>query len=98
MAGLNFMHAWISLLGSLTMIALILTAFGLMLGIVKSANAMKHLGAIIGIVIALILFPGILVNAWSSMSPWQQSGIVATAIAVWQWLRPRQRTRKTTHD
>ena len=31
MNGSNFMHAWVVLVGSLAMIALILTAFGLML-------------------------------------------------------------------
>ena len=60
----NFMQGWVALAGSLAMIALILTAFGLMLGIVKPADAVKHVGAILGIVIALMLVPGALVSAW----------------------------------
>jgi hypothetical protein len=71
MNGPDFMRGWVSLLGLLATIAIILTAFGLMLGIVKPANAMKHLGAIIGIAIALMLIPGILASAWSSLSLWQ---------------------------
>jgi len=46
------------------MIGVILTDFGLMLGVVKTASAMKHLDAIVSIVIALMLIPGILGNAW----------------------------------
>jgi membrane-associated phospholipid phosphatase len=98
MNGPNFMHGWISLLGLLTTIAIILTAFGLMLGIVKPADTIKRLGAIIGIVIALMLIPGILMGAWSSMSFWQQVGLVAIGITVWQWIRPRGRTRNAKHD
>jgi len=98
MNGPNFMHGWASLLGLLAIIAIILTAFGLMLGIVKPANAMKRLGAIVGIVTAFMLIPGILVSAWSSMSFWQQIGLVAIALSAWQWLRPRRRTRYAKHD
>ena len=98
MNGPNFIHGWISLLGLLTTIAIILTAFGLMLGIVKPADTIKRLGAIIGIVIALMLIPGILMGAWSSMSFWQQVGLVAIGITVWQWIRPRGRTRNAKHD
>ena len=42
----NFMQAWVTLAGSLTMIALLLTAFGLMLGIMKPADALRRVGAI----------------------------------------------------
>jgi ABC-type dipeptide/oligopeptide/nickel transport system permease subunit len=98
MYGSNFTQEWVLLTGSVAMIALILTAFGLMLGIVKPVNATKHLGAIIGIVIALMLIPGILASVWSSMSLWQQIGLVAVGIAVCKWLRPRRRTRNATYD
>jgi hypothetical protein len=98
MTGPNFMQGWMRLFGLLATMAIILTAFGLMMGIVKPASAMKRLGAIIGIVIALMFIPGILVNAWSSMSLWQQIGLVAIAIAVWRCLRPRRRTRNAKHD
>ena len=89
----NIMHGWVDLLGSLATIALILTAFGLMLGIVKPADAVKHVGAILGIVIALMLVPGALVSAWSSLSLWQRIALAAIGIGVWQWRRPRRQPR-----
>jgi hypothetical protein len=89
----NFMQGWVALAGSLAMIALILTAFGLMLGIVKPADAVKHVGAILGIVIALMLVPGALVSAWSSLSLWQRIVLAAIGIGVWQWRRPRRQPR-----
>lgn len=98
MNGPNFMHSWESLLGLLATIAIILTVFGLMLGIMKPANAMKHLGATIGILIALMVIPGILASAWSGLSLWQEIGLVAVGITVWQWLRPRRRTRNAKHN
>jgi hypothetical protein len=42
----------------LATIVLILTAFGLMLGIVKPAEILKRLSVIVGIIIALMLAPG----------------------------------------
>ena len=41
MSASNFMHGWAVLVGSLAMIALILTAFGIMLGMVKPADAVN---------------------------------------------------------
>lgn len=96
MSELNFMHGWVALTGSLATIALILMAFGLMLGIVKPADALKHVGAILGFVIVLMLIPGVLVSAWLGMSLWQRIALVAIVIGIWQWrrTRPRRQTRK----
>ena len=98
MGGSNFMHVWVALLGSLAMIVLILTAFGLMLGIVKPANAPKHIGTILGLAITAMLLPGVLVSAWSGMSLWQQIALVAIGIALWQWWRPRPQPRIRRRD
>ena len=89
----SLMHGWVPLLGSLATIAIILTAIGLMVGIVKPADAMKSIGAILGMVIALMLIPCVLVSAWSGMSLWQQIALGAIGIGVWQWCRPPRRTR-----
>jgi len=90
----NLMHEWVVLLGSLATIALILMAFGLMLGIVKPTDALKHVGTILGIVIVLMLIPAVLVNLWSGIPLWQRIALVAIGIGVWQWRRPRLQTRK----
>lgn len=94
MDGSNFMQGWVVLAGSLATIAIILMAFGLMLGIVKPADAPKHIGAILVIVIGLMVVPGILANAWSAMSLWQQIALLAIGIGVFWWLRPRRQPRK----
>ena len=61
---------------------IILTAFGTMLDIVKPADALKRIGAILGIVIVLMLAPGVLAGVWSAMSLWQQFGIVILGIII----------------
>jgi hypothetical protein len=93
MNGSNFMHWWINFVGSLATIALILTAFGIMLRIVKPDDVLKRIGAILGIVIVLMLIPGLLVSAWSALSLWQQIVLIAIGIGVVQLLRPRQQAR-----
>jgi hypothetical protein len=71
MDGSNLMQGWVSLLGSLAVIAIILTAFGVMLGIVKPGDVPKHIGTILVTVVGLIVLPGILRSAWSAMALWQ---------------------------
>jgi hypothetical protein len=93
MNGSNFMHWWINLVGSLATIALILTAFGIMLRIVKPDDIQKHIGAILGTVILLMLIPGILASAWSALSLWQQIVLIAIGIGVVQLLRPRRKSQ-----
>lgn len=91
MSGSNLMHGWMVLMGSLATIALILTAFGLMLGILKPANARRCIVAIACIVILFMLIPGVLVSAWLSLSLWQRVALAAIGIAVRQWPRPQSR-------
>jgi uncharacterized membrane protein len=54
----------------------------------------NRVAAILGVVIVLMLAPGILVGAWLAMSVWQQISLVAIAVIVWQLQRPRRRTKK----
>ena len=75
-------------LGSLAIIALILTAFGIMLGIVKPADAMKRVGAILGVVIMLSLVFDILTGICSAMALWQIA-LAALVLGIWQCRRPR---------
>jgi hypothetical protein len=93
MTGSSFTQGWLTLTGSFAIIALILTAFGIMLGIVKPADALGRAGAVMGVVVALIVLPGVLVSAWLDMSLWQQIGLVAVGIGIWKWLRPRRQPR-----
>jgi hypothetical protein len=94
MNGSNFMQGWVALVGSLAMIALMLTVFGLMLGIVKPADALRRVGAILGIVMLLMVLPAVLVNIWSGMSLWQRLALAAIGVGVCLLKRPRRGSRK----
>jgi len=93
MNGSNLMSWWVALTGSIAMIALILTTFGIMLGIVKPADAMNRVGAILGIVLVLMLAPCILVGVWSVLSLWEQVSLVTIGVVVWRLRRPRRQPR-----
>jgi hypothetical protein len=93
MNGSNLKHWWINLVGSIATIALILTAFGLMLGIVNPSVALKRIGTTLGALIALVLAPCILVSAWLEMTLWERIGLVVIGVCVWQGLRPRRQIR-----
>jgi hypothetical protein len=89
----SFLHGWVVLLGSLATIAIILTALGVMLGMVRPANAAKHLGGMLGIVIVLILAPGIILSAWSAIPLWQKVALLGIGVAIAARMRPLQRRR-----
>ena len=93
MNGSNFMQGWVALTGSLAIIALILTAFGFMLGIVKPADALRRVAGILGVVMLLMVLPAVIVSIWSDMSLLQRLGLAAIAIGLWQWRRPRRQSR-----
>jgi hypothetical protein len=88
------MKGWVALAGSLAMIALILTAFGFMLGIVKPADALRRVAAILGIVMLLMVLPADLVNISSSMSLWQRFALAAIGSGICLLKRPRRESRK----
>ena len=94
MNGSNFMQGWVALAGSVATIALILTAFGLMLGIVKPADALRRVAAILGIVMLLMVLPAVLVNISSSMSLWQRFALAAIGFGICLLKRPRRESRK----
>jgi hypothetical protein len=93
MNGSNFMQGWVVLTGSVAMIALILTAFGLMLGIVRPADALKRIGTILGIVMVLLLIRGIIANAWSGLSLWQRLGVTMIGTSALLVLQPRRQPK-----
>jgi hypothetical protein len=74
-------------------IAIILTAVGLMLGIVKPATALRRIGIVAGIVILCTVVPGILAQAWNSLSVWQQLGVATIGAMIWLFLFPRSRMK-----
>jgi hypothetical protein len=98
MSGSHFQHWWMNLAGSFATIALILTVFGIMLGIVKPADALRRVAAILGVVMLLLVLPAVLVSIWSGMSLWQRLGLAALGITVWQWRRPRRQTRRDRRE
>jgi hypothetical protein len=91
MNGSNLMQGWVALAGLVAMIALILTAFGLMLSIVKPADALRRIGGILGVLLAL---PAIFVKIWSGMSLWQRLALAAIVLGISVLKRPRRESRK----
>jgi hypothetical protein len=94
MNGSNFIQGWVAIVGSLAILAFILTALGLMLGVVKPADALRYFGAILAITIVLTLIPGVLVSAWSGLNLWERIALVVIGIIAWQLRRLRPKTSR----
>lgn len=78
----TILHGWWVVLQSFAVIGILVNAIGLMIGMVKPADAVRHIGTILGIVILFMLLPRILVNTWSGMSLWQQFGLAVIGVAL----------------
>ncbi|SRR6266568_2906385 len=94
MAEFNLMHEWAQLVGLIAVIGIVVTSFGVMLGIVKPSDSARHIGTILGIVLLFLILPAIVVSAWSALSFWQKMGLAALGTAVGLWRRPRRKERK----
>ena len=71
-------------MGTLAFLAIVTTAFRLLLGVVKVGETAKLLAVIVCIVILLILLLSICIEAWYALSLWQKIGLVALGItALW---------------
>jgi hypothetical protein len=89
-----FMHGWATIIGSLATIAIIATALGLMLRVLKAADALKRIGACLGLAVLLKLIPGALINLWLSMSVWERIALTVVGLVTVWWRRPRRQSRK----
>lgn len=90
----DFVHGCMSILGSLALIAIIITALGTILGLVKPADALKYCGVIAGIVIVTNLIVSVLVGLWSSMSLWQRVILAVIVFSVWRLRQIMRQPRK----
>jgi len=92
----DLIHGCMSILGSLAMIAIIVTALATIVGLIKPADALKYCGVILGIVIVLILLVSVLVSLWRSMSLWQKLVLAVIAFCVWRMRQRSHEPRKKT--
>lgn len=67
---------------ALATLAIIAMAFGLMLGILKPADAFKRIGLILGSVIALLIVPQIAACTWSAIPLWQQLALIVIGSVI----------------
>ena len=94
----TLIHGWSEFVGSLAIIAIIVTGLGTILGLVKPADALKYCGAIAGIVIVLVMLVSVLVGLWSSMSLWQKAIVALICFAAWRLRRDRRQPRKRKEE
>jgi hypothetical protein len=82
MNGSNLMQGWLTLVGLLAITALVLTAFGIMIGVVKPADAFRRISVIMGTVIALLILPQIVIGEWMALTIGHKIGIVVLVIGA----------------
>ena len=94
----NVVQGCESIVGSLAVMAIIVTALATMVGLVKPADTVKYCGVIVGIAIVLVLLVSVFVGLWSSMSLWQKAVIAGMGFGIWWVRRERNRPRKKREE
>ena len=94
----NVVQGCESIVGSLAVIAIIVTALATMVGLVKPADTVKYCGAIVGIAIVFVLIVSVFVGLWSSMSLWQKVVVAAIVFSLWRLQRDRRQPRRKRED
>jgi hypothetical protein len=92
----SLLYGIAKLAGSAAAIAIILTAFGLMVGVLKPADALRRVGVIVGIVILLMVLPAIIASTWSDMSVWQKMGLAGIVLGIVALAGPRRRKERSS--
>ena len=98
MYGPNVVQGCESIVGSLAVIAIIITALATIVGLVKPADTVKYCWAIVGIAIVVALLVSVFVGLWSSMSVWQKVVLAAIVFGLWQLRRDRHQPRRKRDD
>jgi hypothetical protein len=96
----RLLSAWDGVVGSTALLAIIILALCVMVGVGKAGDVPWHLGVIMCIVILLIMLPAIIAGLWSAMSSGQHLEIVAIGLMMAVLLGAlrrgkRQRSRRT---
>lgn len=68
---------WNAILEAAAVIAIVVIAIGLMIGVIDARRAVGRIGAVLGAIVLLLVLPSILLGLWRSLSLWQQLGIIA---------------------
>jgi hypothetical protein len=93
----SVMQGWTEIVGLLATMAIIITALGTMIGLVKPADALKYCAVIGCIVIVLILLVSVLVGLWANLSWWQKAIVVVIVFTV-LWLRIERRQQRNRKE
>ena len=67
---------WNAILEAAAVIAIVVIAIGLMIGVIDARRAVGRIGAVLGTIVLLLVLPSILLGLWRSLSLWQQLGII----------------------
>jgi len=95
MIEMNLLRGWTGIVESAALLAIIVLAVAVMVRAVTPSEAIRHLGAVLCLVILLIMLPAILMSAWDSMSFLQHLGIIALLLIVaFSLIGKRQATKR----
>ena len=93
---------WDMMVMSLSVIAIVVIALGLMIRVIDPLSAFRRVGVTLGCMVILVMVPSIIVHLWEALSLWQQLGIVALAglaVAVaWERRQGHSRKRRSRYE
>jgi len=88
----NLLRAWDSIVGSATFLFIAVIALGLLVSFFKTTEALRHVIAILVIVLLLLMIPAMLLSFWNALSLLQRFFVLALgAVAAYAAFTLRRR-------
>jgi hypothetical protein len=73
----SLLKLWDAIVATSSVIAIAVTAIGMIVGLIQLSDALKRIALIIGLLILLLIMPPIILSMWRALSLWQQLGLAA---------------------
>ena len=87
----GLLRLWSYIVESAVVIVILVTAVGMMIGLIEPKDALKRMGTILVFAVLLQALPPIIPNLWSTLSQWQHFGVITFFGLVGVLVLPRSR-------
>ena len=89
-AAFSLANVLTEILASLAVLLIVTAGIGVMLGAIKPADALRSIGALVGVFVLLAVLICNLMNLWAALPLAKKIGLVAPGVALLLWLALRR--------
>ena len=78
----SLLYCWDGIAVSVAAMIIMVTAIGLMVGVLEVAHAVRRIALVVGCMILLLILPPIMLGIWRTLSHWQCLGVILLTVGA----------------